>query len=92
MQSDNNVAITPFAPTCGVVIEKNEEGEKKCTLPGSQVVYMTDPDEPTRVTAMLIVCDKHDAELEAGKELIFVADNGHDHLLIQYKEKQDVTE
>lgn len=81
---------TPIvAPTCGVVIEKNGEGEKKCALPGSQVVYMVDPDEQTRVTAMLVVCDMHDAELESGKELIFVSDNGHDHILVSYKEKQN---
>jgi len=78
-------------PTCGVVIEKNDDGEKTCGEVGSHAVFMVDPETRSRVTAILVVCPRHDQELEDGKELIFVAENREDHILVSYKkENEDV--
>lgn len=74
----------PANPTCGVVIEKNEEGEKVCGQPATQLVSMVDPETKTKVSAILLVCEKHDHDLEAGKELIFLSDDKTDHIIVKY--------
>jgi hypothetical protein len=80
----------PANPTCGVVVEKDAEtqDEKVCGAPAAQLVSMVDPETKTKVTAILLVCDRHDKELEAGKSLIFLAENG-EHLGVQYKTKEE---
>jgi hypothetical protein len=76
----------PSNPTCGVVVEKDPETqeEKVCGEPATQMVSMVDPETKTKVTAVLLVCDRHDHDLESGKSLIFLADDG-EHLGVQYK-------
>lgn len=76
-------------PTCGVVIEKNDQGETICPEPATQQITMVDPDDKITVTAILLVCERHDHELEAGESLIFVADNGVDHIGVQYDIKKE---
>jgi hypothetical protein len=78
----------PANPTCGVVIEKNDEGETICGAPAAQLVSMVDPETKSKVSAMLLVCERHDAELEAGKSLIFVGENG-EHIGVTYKTKEE---
>jgi hypothetical protein len=77
----------PSNPTCGVVVEKDPETqeEKVCGEPATQMVSMVDPETKTKVTAILLVCDRHDHELEEGKSLIFLSDDGTDHIAVQYK-------
>ena len=79
------MSLLPISPTCGVIVEKNEEGEKACGEPATQLVSMVDPDTKTKVTAILLVCDKHDHDLETGKELIFLSDDQKDHIMVKYK-------
>jgi hypothetical protein len=83
-------------PTCGVVIEKNDEKETVCSETAADVVFMVDPDDRATLTAMLLVCAHHSQELDEGKALVFVADNQEDRLLVQYeqpeKEIENVTE
>ena len=62
-------------PTCGVIVEKNDEVERICGLPGSQVVFMVDPESRSQVTAVLVVCDRHDQALENGEKLIFLSED-----------------
>jgi hypothetical protein len=78
----------PDNPTCGVVIEKNDEEEKVCGETATQLVTMVDPETHTKITAILLVCDRHDKELEAGKSLIFLAEDG-EHLGVSYKTKEE---
>lgn len=80
----------PANPTCGVVIEKDKETqeEKVCGAPATQLVSMVDPETKTKVSAILLVCDRHDKELEEGKSLIFLSDDG-EHLGVQYKTKEE---
>ena len=80
-------------PTCGVVVEKNVEGEKVCSAPGSQAVFMVDPETRSRVTAVLVVCDRHNEALENGEQLVFLSEGGEDHILVNYteEESEDVT-
>ena len=78
----------PENPTCGVVVSKNDEGEVICGQPGSHAVFMVDPETKSQVTAILVVCDKHDQDMDAGKELIFISDDGKDHILVQPKKEE----
>lgn len=78
----------PSNPTCGVVVEKNDEGEKVCGAPAAQLVSMVDPETKTKVKAILLVCERHDHELEAGKSLIFLGDDG-EHIGVQYRTKEE---
>jgi hypothetical protein len=75
----------PANPTCGVVVEKEGDQEKVCGAPASQLVSMVDPETKTKVSAILLVCDRHDQELEQGKSLIFLSDDGTDHIAVKYK-------
>ena len=75
-------------PTCGVIIEKNEEEEKVCTEPATQMVTLLDPDDQTSIMAVVLVCDAHDKALEEGKSLIFEGDDGS-RLGVQYKSKEE---
>lgn len=77
----------PENPTCGVIVEKDPETqeERVCGAPASQLVTMVDPETKTKVTAILLVCDRHDKELEEGNSLIFLSDDGSDHIAVQYK-------
>jgi hypothetical protein len=71
-------------PKCNIVIEKQGEDEKVCGQAATQMVNMADPDDTSRILAVILVCDKHDHDLEEGKPLIAVADNG-ERIAIQYK-------
>ena len=77
-------------PTCNIVIEKQEgeEEEKVCGLPVTQIVNMVDPDDMTRILAVVLLCDVHDKALENGKSLIAVSEDG-EHLGVQYKQKEE---
>lgn len=70
-------------PTCGVVIQKEGEQEKICPAFASDQVTLVDPDDQTRVTALLLVCPKHSKDLDEGKSLIFLADDG-EHIGVQF--------
>lgn len=74
----------PSNPTCGVVVHKRGDHETVCGLQATQMVSMVDPETKTTVSAILLVCDKHDKELEAGKELVFLSDDGEDRILVKY--------
>lgn len=76
--------VPPANPTCGVIVSKEGEVEKVCGEKATQVVSLVDPETQTQVTAMLLVCDRHDHDLEGGKELIFLSDDGKDHILVRY--------
>jgi hypothetical protein len=85
---ENNMSLEiPSNPTCGVIVEKDPDTqeEKVCGAPATQLVSMVDPETKTKVTAILLVCDRHDKELEEGKSLIFLSDDGTDHIAVQYK-------
>ena len=71
-------------PTCGVIVEKNDEVERICGLPGSQAVFMVDPETRSQVTAVLVVCDRHDQALENGEKLIFLSEDGKDRIIVDY--------
>lgn len=77
----------PNNPICGVIVEKDLETqeEKVCGEPATQLVSMVDPETKSIVSAILLVCDKHDHELEEGKALIFLSDDGTDHIAVQYR-------
>lgn len=75
-------------PTCGVVVEKNDEVERICGLPGSQAVFMVDPETRSQVTAVLVVCDRHDQALEAGEKLIFLSEDGKDRIIVDYTKEE----
>jgi hypothetical protein len=77
-------------PTCGVVIEKSkgQDQEKICSEFAADQVTLVDPDDQTRVTAILLVCQKHSKELNDGKSLIFLSDNGVDHIGVRFAKKQ----
>jgi hypothetical protein len=84
----------PANPTCGVVVEKDPETqeERVCGAEAAQLVTMVDPETKTKVTAILLVCHRHDEELEAGKTLIFLSDDGSDHIAVTYKEHKEELE
>lgn len=81
--------MLPENPTCGVVISKAEDVEHTCGSTATQLVTLVDPETKTKVTAILLVCDMHDKELEAGKELVFKSDDGNDRILVTYKTKEE---
>ena len=70
-----------------MIVEKDPETqeERVCGEHASQLVTMVDPETKTKVTAILLVCDRHDKELEEGKSLIFLSDDGTDHIAVKYK-------
>jgi hypothetical protein len=78
----------PNWPTCGIVIEKDGEHEVICPNPASQMVNLANPDNHSQIYAVVLVCDKHDEDLENGKALIAAADNG-DRIGISYKQKEE---
>lgn len=80
----SNSNLNPTSPTCGVIVEKNEEGERTCGEPGTQAVFMVDPETRSNITAILVVCERHDQALEAGEKLIFLSDDGTDHIIVNY--------
>lgn len=73
-------------PTCNIVVEKQGDVEKTCGQVATQMVNLADPDDRTRILAVVLVCDKHDKDLEAGKSLIAVAENG-ERIGVQYSNK-----
>jgi hypothetical protein len=79
-----NEGQTEQLPSCGVIVEKNEEGEKQCELPGSHVIFMVDPETRSTVTAILVACNKHNDALEMGEQLIFLSEDGEDHILVNF--------
>ena len=82
-------------PTCGVVIHQEQLKETICPEAAVDQVTLADPDDHTRVSAILLVCPKHSKALDEGHELMFLADNGVDHIAVQFsidnKEDSDVT-
>lgn len=74
------------APTCGVVIEKKagEDAEKLCGEPVVTVIYETDPDQPARVIAVILLCKRHDEVWEQGEALILRSDDGG-HIAVNKK-------
>lgn len=74
-------------PICNIVIEKEGEKEIVCGQVATQMVNLADPDNHSRILAVVLVCDKHDKDLESGKSLIAVAENG-ERLGVQYDLKK----
>jgi len=72
-------------PTCNIVIQKQGEEEKICNQPASQMVSLVDPDDQSHVIAVVLLCDKHDKDLESGASLIAVSDDGKERIAVQYK-------
>jgi len=80
--------------TCGVVVEKSELEEIICSEFAMDQVTLVDPDEQTRVSEILFVCSKHSKLLDEGNSLIFLSNNGVDHIAVQFsinKEEENVT-
>lgn len=75
-------------PTCGVIIEKNGDEERVCNEPATQMVTLVDPDDQTNILAVVLVCDKHDQDLNDGKSLIVAAENG-ERIGVSYKTKEE---
>jgi hypothetical protein len=75
-------------PTCNIVVEKQGDDEKVCGQVATQMVNLADPDNTSRILAVVLVCDKHDHDLEEGKSLIAVAENG-ERIGVQYKTKKE---
>ena len=80
-------------PTCGVVIEKNGDNEKKCPNVAADQVTIVDPETRSRVSAILLVCEKHSKDLDDGKMLIFMAEdqNGQptgERISVQYSKEE----
>ena len=77
----------PEQPTCGVVVEKalETQEEKVCGEPATQLVSMVDPEIKSQIIAILLLCDRHDKELDEGKSLIFLSDDGSDHIAVAYR-------
>jgi hypothetical protein len=90
--SKKNMSL-PIAdvPTCGVIVEKDldTQEEKVCGAPATQLVSMVDPETRTIVTAVLLLCDRHDKEMEEGKPLIFPSDDGTSRMAVQYANEQE---
>ncbi len=63
-------------PTCNIVVQKIGRNEKVCGKVATQMVNLVDPDDYVKILAVVLVCDKHDKDLDSGKSLIAVADNG----------------
>jgi hypothetical protein len=81
-------------PTCNIVVQKEGEEEKVCGRLATQMVTIVNPDEPSQVLAVVLVCDEHDHALEEGRGLIAVSENGQERMGVQYKidregEKED---
>lgn len=75
----------PGHPTCNIVISKEGEVEQICNEPATQMVTLVNPDEPSQVLAVVLVCDLHDKALDRGKALIAVSENGAERIGVQYK-------
>ena len=75
----------PDHPTCNIVISKEGEVEQVCSEPATQMITLVNPDEPSQVLAVVLVCDTHDQSLERGKALIAVSENGAERIGVQYK-------
>jgi len=60
-----------------------------CTEFAADQVTLVDPDDQTRVSAILLVCPKHSKELDEGKSLIFLSDNQVDHIAVQFQIKEE---
>lgn len=73
-------------PICNVVIEKEGEVEKVCGQVATQLVSLSDPDDLTRILAVVLLCDKHDKDFDEGKSLIAAGENG-ERIAIGYKNK-----
>jgi hypothetical protein len=71
-------------PTCNIVIEKQGDEEKVCGNPVTQLLNLMDAETQTHVIAVVLLCDKHDHDLDDGKSLIAVADDG-ERIAIGYK-------
>lgn len=80
----------PASPTCGVVVEKKEGEieEKICPEHAATLYHIADPDNPEQVSAIVLLCSRHEKELEEGKALILRDDAGG-HIAIQRSNKSD---
>ena len=77
-------------PACNIVVEKEGEAEKICGQPATQMVTLVNPEDQSRVLAIVLVCDLHDHALESGKALIAVSENGEDRIGVQYKLQEEI--
>lgn len=64
-----------IVPTCGVVISKQGDAEIICSEFAVDMTTIVDPDDHTKVTAILLTCAKHSQDLEDGKPLVFVSED-----------------
>jgi hypothetical protein len=77
-------------PTCNIVIEKSGEEEKVCGSPAAQMVTLVDPNDQSRVLAVVLLCEKHDQDFENYKSMIAVSENGTDRIAVQKDPKRKV--
>jgi hypothetical protein len=81
-------------PTCGVVVTKKigDEDEVVCGEPAISLMSIVDPDEQSRVTAVVLTCERHEKDMQDGKVLIFKSEDG-EHIAIQttIEENSNVT-
>lgn len=73
-------------PTCGVVITKKDGTleEVLCPEVAAQLISIVNPENQAEVTAVILVCEKHDHDLEAGKTLIFKSENQDERIAVQF--------
>jgi hypothetical protein len=83
--------VSPIdAPGCGVVVSKGEQGDVICPDKASDMVTIVTEDIPT---AVVLVCPRHSAMLDDGKELMFATDDPAEHILVQFvKGETNVTQ
>ena len=77
-------------PTCNIVIEKSGEEEIVCNSPATQMISLVDPDDQSKIMAVVLVCEKHDQALENGKALIVVSEDRSERIIVQYKSKEEI--
>jgi len=79
-------------PRCGVVVGKAGSTESFCKEVAQDLISIVDPNEQTRVTAIVLMCARHSQEFDEGKPLIFQAESG-DRIAVQsniQEENKDV--
>jgi hypothetical protein len=57
-------------PTCGVVTSKSGDDETICSSPASVLLSITNPDVPSQVTSVVLLCTTHDNTWELGQMMI----------------------
>lgn len=79
--------MPPNNPMCGVVIEKVGDQEKVCTNPAASTIFIANPDDTSQILAIVVLCKKHEQDLDSGKSLAFVGEGGY-HIAVQYEQEQ----